>query len=72
MINFILVGEKLAKYRKESGLTQDEVAARLFVTRQLVSKWETGSGIPSIDCLLELCKLYQKTFEDILCLNDTD
>ncbi|MDE6584177.1 MAG: helix-turn-helix domain-containing protein, partial [Anaeroplasmataceae bacterium] len=68
MINFILVGEKLAKYRKESGLTQDEVAERLFVTRQLVSKWENGTGIPSIDCLLELCKLYQKTFEDILCL----
>lgn len=72
MINFILVGEKLAKYRKESGLTQDEVAERLFVTRQLVSKWENGTGIPSIDCLLELCKLYQKTFEDILCLNDMD
>lgn len=72
MINFILVGEKLAKYRKEMGLTQDDVAEKLFITRQLVSKWEKGSGVPSIDCLLELCKLYQKSFEDILCIEDAD
>ncbi|MDE5855414.1 MAG: helix-turn-helix domain-containing protein, partial [Anaeroplasmataceae bacterium] len=49
MINFYLVGQKLTKYRKEMGLTQDEVAEKLFVTRQLVSKWEKGNGVPSID-----------------------
>ena len=72
MINFYLVGQKLTKYRKEMGLTQDEVAEKLFVTRQLVSKWEKGNGVPSIDCLFELCKLYQTTFEDILCLDKSD
>lgn len=72
MINFNLVGKKLTKYRKELGLTQDEVAEKLYVTRQLVSKWEKGIGVPSIDCLLELCRLYQKSFEDILCLDELD
>ncbi|MBD5390634.1 helix-turn-helix transcriptional regulator [bacterium] len=69
MIDFIRVGRKLTNYRKKLQLTQDDVAERLFVTRQLVSKWENGTGVPSIDCLLELCKLYNTTFEDILCLD---
>lgn len=70
MIDFIKVGKKIAKYRKQHELTQDDIAEKLFVTRQLVSKWENGSGIPSIDVLLELSKLFKVTFEDILCLND--
>ncbi|MDE7264369.1 MAG: helix-turn-helix domain-containing protein [Anaeroplasmataceae bacterium] len=72
MIDFNLVGKKLTKYRKEFGLTQDEVAEHLYVTRQLVSKWEKGIGVPSIDCLLELCRLYQTSFEDILCLDESN
>ncbi len=70
MINFKQVGKKLTAYRKKYGWTQDQIAEKLFVTRQLISKWENGVGVPSIDCLLELCKLYQTTFEDILCLED--
>jgi|SRR5690554_841075 len=70
MIDFKKVGIKIAKYRKNNNLTQDDLAEKLFVTRQLVSKWENGVGIPSIDVLLELSKLFNVTFEDILCLND--
>lgn len=70
MIDFKQVGKKLTAYRKKYGWTQDQIAEKLFVTRQLISKWENGVGVPSIDCLLELCKLYQTTFEDILCLED--
>ncbi len=70
MINFKQVGKKLTAYRKKFGLTQDQIAEKLFVTRQLISKWENGVGVPSIDCLLELCRIYQTTFEDILCLED--
>lgn len=72
MINFKKVGRKLIAYRKRLHLTQDDVAEKLFVTRQLVSKWENGTGVPTIDCLLELCKLYQTSFEDILCLDEED
>lgn len=70
MIDFIKVGEKIANYRKSNNLTQDNLAEKLFVTRQLVSKWENGSGVPSIDVLLELSKLFGVSFEDILCLNE--
>ena len=70
MIDFIKVGSKIIKYRKEQNLTQDDIAEKLFVSRQLVSKWENGTGVPSIDVLLELCKLFEITFEEPLCLND--
>ena len=70
MIDFKKVGNKISKYRKNNNLTQDDLAEKLFVTRQLVSKWENGNGIPSIDVLLELSKIFNVTFEDILCLND--
>lgn len=70
MIDFIKVGMKLVKYRKLNNFTQDDIALKLFVSRQLVSKWENGTGIPSIDVLLELSKLYHVTFEELLCLND--
>lgn len=70
MIDFVKVGSKITKYRKEQNLTQDDIAEKLFVSRQLVSKWENGTGVPSIDVLLDLCKLFGITFEEILCLND--
>lgn len=70
MIDFKEVGLKIAKYRKEQDLTQDDLAEYLYVSRQLVSKWENGTGIPSIDVLLELSKLFHTTFEDLLCLNE--
>lgn len=70
MIDFVKVGSKITKYRKELSLTQDDIAEKLFVSRQLVSKWENGTGVPSIDVLLELCKLFKVTFEDLLCLEE--
>ncbi len=42
MINFKQVGKKLTAYRKKYGWTQDQIAEKLFVTRQLISKWENG------------------------------
>ena len=72
MINLKKVGNKIQKYRKEKNMSQDELAETLFVTRQAVSKWENGTSAPTIDSLLELCKLFQTNFEDILCLDDED
>ncbi len=70
MIDFVKVGAKMTKYRKELKLTQDDIASKLYVSRQLISKWENGVGVPSIDVLVELCRLFQTTFEELLCLND--
>ena len=69
MIDFIAVGYNIASIRKKLSLTQEELASKLFVTRQLVSKWENGAGIPSIDDLLNMSEIFGITIEDLLCLN---
>ena len=46
--------EKLQELRKQRGLTQEELAEFLFVSRTAVSKWESGRGYPSIDSLKEI------------------
>lgn len=51
------VGDVLVRIRKEQGLTQDDLARKLFVTRQAVSRWENGETSPSID----MCKLIAVT-----------
>ena len=43
------VDRLLAPYRKEAGLTQEELARKVYVTRQAISRWETGETTPSID-----------------------
>ena len=70
MIDFVRVGEKISRYRREAGMTQDDLADKLFVTRQALSKWELGVSVPSTDTLLELCKMFKVSFEEILCLDE--
>ena len=60
MIDFIQVGKKLANYRKQNNMTQDDLASMLFVTRQLISKWEKGVGVPSLDVVIELSKIFKE------------
>ena len=47
----ILLKDALARLRRERGLTQEELASRLYITRQAVSRWETGATEPSIDMI---------------------
>ena len=70
MIDFVRVGNKISEYRKNLNMTQDELADLLFVTRQALSKWENGKGVPSADMLLSLCKIFNVSFEEILCLDE--
>lgn len=71
MIDFSKVGKVIMTKRKEKNMTQDDLASHLYVTRQLVSKWEKGIGVPSIDVLIELTKLFSISIEELLCLNET-
>ena len=48
--------EKLQKLRSDEGLTQEELAEKLFVSRTVISKWESGRGYPSIDSLKAIAK----------------
>ena len=58
--------ERLIKLRKAAGLLQEEVADKLEVTRQTVSKWETGQSSPDLDKVLPLCNLYNVTPDELL------
>ena len=58
--------EKLQALRKQKGLTQEEAAEKLFVSRAAVSKWESGRGYPNIDSLKALAGLYAVSIDDLL------
>ena len=60
------LSEKLQTLRKSAGLSQEQLAERLNVTRQAVSKWETGEGKPDIDNLLPLARLLNTTADYLL------
>lgn len=58
--------EKLQELRKQKGLTQEELADILFVSRTAVSKWESGRGYPNIDSLKVIAKFFGITIDELL------
>lgn len=60
------LAERLAALRKRAGLSQGDVAERLNVSRQAVSRWETGFTVPSTDNLSRLGRLYGVTLDELL------
>ena len=58
--------EKLQALRKQRGLTQEELAERLFVTRQAVSRWENGETLPNTDTLRRLSALFGVSINTLL------
>lgn len=58
--------EKLQELRKHKGLTQEELAEELFVSRTAVSKWESGRGYPNIDSLKAIARFYGVTIDELL------
>ena len=62
--------EKLQELRKSKGLTQEELAEKLFVSRTAISKWESGRGYPSIDSLKEIARFFSVTIDDLICSDE--
>ena len=58
--------EKLRELRKSRGLTQEELAEALFVSRTAISKWESRRGYPSIDSLKEISRYFAVSIDDLL------
>ena len=59
-------GEKLRQLRKNKGMTQEELAEALFVSRTAVSKWESGRGYPGIDSLKEIARFFGVSIDALL------
>jgi len=58
--------EKLQQLRKEKGLTQEQLAEMLFISRTAISKWESGKGYPNIESLKSISKLFAVSIDDLL------
>ena len=62
----MILAEKIALLRRKNGWSQEELADQLAVSRQAVSKWESGASIPDLDKILKLSELFQVTTDYLL------
>ena len=60
------LGEKLQELRKRKGLTQEDLAQQLYVSRTAISKWESGRGIPNMESLKAISKFFDIYFDELL------
>ena len=60
------IGKQIAELRKERNMTQLQLAERLFVTEKAVSKWECGNGIPDLDNIGKLARLFEVSIDKLL------
>lgn len=60
------IGEVIRKYRKEQGMTQEEMAKRLGVTTPAVNKWENGNSMPDISLLAPIARLLGVSLDELL------
>ena len=66
MVNKIHFGKRISILRRKGGLSQADLAEKLGVTPQAVSKWERGNAVPDIDILLELSHLYKVSVNQMI------
>ena len=60
------LGEKLSQLRKINNYTQKDLAKKLNVSSQLISKWETNSATPSLEYIVDICHLYNVSLDELL------
>ena len=60
------IGKFISEKRKEFGLTQSQLAEKLFVTDRAVSKWERGKSLPNTESMVELCKIFNISLTELI------
>ena len=60
------IGEKIARLRTMAGISQEQLAERIEVSRQSVSKWEMDQALPQIDKVLQLCEIFDVSTDELL------
>ena len=66
------LGEKISKLRTTNKMSQGELAEKLNVSRQSISKWETNSSVPELDKLIQLSNLFDITLDDLVRKEDLE
>ena len=66
MFNTKIFGAYLSRLRKNADMTQSELAYKLSLTRQAISKYETGDSFPDISILIEISKIFEITIDDLI------
>ena len=66
------IGNKIRKYRKESGLTQEQLAEKINVTKSRISNWEQGINRPDADIIGNICHALNVSPSDLLNVHLTD
>lgn len=61
-----MLSEKLKELRSEAGLTQEQAAEKLNVTRSAVARWESGKGIPDISNLIAISEVYHISLDELI------
>ena len=61
-----MLGEKIYSLRKQNGMTQEQLAERLAITRQTISKWELGESEPDVASLVQISEIFQVTTDHLL------
>lgn len=67
-MSIINIGANIQKYRNKKLLSQKELAEKCFVSRQVISNWETGVTEPRIEDIVLLCGVFEITFEELIYL----
>ena len=62
----MLISHNIAVYRKRAGMSQEDLAERLHVSRQTISKWETGQSAPDPETVVQLARLFGITTDQLL------
>ena len=61
-----MLNENLKQLRKSKGLSQEELAIRLNVVRQTISKWEKGLSVPDADMLIKIADIFEVSVSELL------
>ena len=64
------IGSRIKKYREEQNISQEELALKIFVSRQTISNWENDMGEPPYETLKKICKYFEVSADFLLGLED--
>ena len=59
-------GDKLKQYRLKEGLSQEQLAEKIGVSRQAITKWETKRGLPDVEIMIILAELFNLTLDELV------